>query len=133
MDRPDPGEALNANTVWVRSDINFKPSLSSPNNTSANIYDEVLTGVPGSYFINSQITLKQNQKAEWDIILDVNQNHKSVVALNEKINFIKNDIDISIEQNHLSLIKYLGSADGFQLTHHQKTTPYITPLMYYSI
>ena len=60
MDRPDPGEALNANTVWVRSDINFKPSLSLPNKTK--IYDEVLTGVPGSYFINSQVTLEQNQK-----------------------------------------------------------------------
>ena len=56
-----------------------------PNKTSAKIYDEVLTGVPGSYFINSQITLEQNQKAEWDIILDVNQNHKSIVNLNEKI------------------------------------------------
>ena len=75
MDRPDPGEALNANTVWVRSDINFKPSLSSPKKINTNIYDEVLTGVPGSYFINSQITLEQNQKAEWDIVLDVNQNH----------------------------------------------------------
>ena len=57
MDRPDPGEALSANTVWVRSNINFKPSLSSTNNTSANVYAEVLTGAPGSYFINSQISM----------------------------------------------------------------------------
>ena len=133
MDRPDPGEALNANTVWVRSDINFKPSLSLPNKTSANIYDEVLTGVPGSYFINSQITLEQNQEAEWDIILDVNQNHDSVVALNEKINFIKNEIDISIEQNHLALIKYLGSADGFQLTSSKNNTLHHTSNVLFNI
>jgi hypothetical protein len=95
MDRPDPGEALNANTVWVRSKIDFRPSLSFPNNTSANVYAEVLTGVPGSYFVNSQITLERNQNARWDIVLDVNQNHNSVVDLNEKINFIKNEIDIS--------------------------------------
>jgi len=133
MDRPDPGEALNANTVWVRSDINFKPSLSLPNKTSANIYDEVLTGVPGSYFINSQITLEQNQEAEWDIILDVNQNHDSVVALNEKINFIKNEIDISIEQNHLALIKYLGSSDGFQLTSSKNNTLHHTSNVLFNI
>ncbi len=133
MDRPDPGEALNANTVWVRSDINFKPSLSLPNKTSANINDEVLTGVPGSYFINSQITLEQNQEAEWDIILDVNQNHDSVVALNEKINFIKNEIDISIEQNHLALIKYLGSADGFQLTSSKNNTLHHTSNVLFNI
>ena len=133
MDRPDPGEALNANTVWVRSDINFKPSLSLPNKTSANIYDEVLTGVPGSYFINSQITLEQNQEAEWDIILDVNQNHDSVVTLNEKINFIKNEIDISIEQNHLALIKYLGSADGFQLTSSKNNTLHHTSNVLFNI
>ena len=133
MDRPDPGEALNANTVWVRSDINFKPSLSLPNNTSENLYDEVLTGVPGSYFISSQITLEQNQEAEWDIVLDVNQNHDSVVALNEKINFIKNEIDISIEQNHLALIKYLGSADGFQLTSSKNNTLHHTSNVLFNI
>jgi predicted RNase H-like nuclease (RuvC/YqgF family) len=46
----------------------------------------VLTGVPGSYFINSHITLKQDQKAEWDIVLNVNQNHMSENDLNNKIN-----------------------------------------------
>lgn len=133
MDRPDPGEALNANTVWVRSDINFKPSLLSPKKINTNIYDEVLTGVPGSYFINSQITLEQNQKAEWDIVLDVNQNHKSVVALNEQINFIKNEIDLSIEQNQLSLIKYLGSADGFQVTSSKNNTLHHTSNVLFNI
>tara|TARA_B100001564_G_scaffold150258_2_gene126346 strand:- start:7118 stop:10480 length:3363 start_codon:yes stop_codon:yes gene_type:complete len=133
MDRPDPGEALSANTVWVRSNINFKPSLSSPNNTNANVYAEVLTGAPGSYFINSQITLEQGQKAEWDIVLDVSQNHKSVVALNEKINFIKNEIDISIEQNQLSLIKYLGSADGFQVTSSKNNTLHHTSNVLFNI
>ena len=129
MARPDPGEALNANTVWVRSDINFKPSLLSPKKINTNIYNEVLTGVPGSYFINSQITLEQNQKAEWDIVLDVNQNHKSVVALNEQINFIKSEIDLSIEQNQLSLIKYLGSADGFQVTSSKNNTLHLQTLI----
>jgi len=133
MDRPDPGEALNANTVWVRSDINFKPSLSFPNKTSAKVYDEVLTGVPGSYFINSKVKLDQNQEAEWDIVLDVNQNHKSVVDLNKKINFIKNEIDISIEQNQLSLIKYLGSADGFQLTSSKKNNLHHTSNVLFNI
>ena len=47
MDRPDPGESLNANTVWVRSDIDFKPSLLFPDNKNKGVYDEVLTGVPG--------------------------------------------------------------------------------------
>ena len=133
MDRPDPGEALNANTIWVRSKVDFKPSLSFPNNKSENVYAEVLTGVPGSYFINSQIALEQDQKAEWDIVLDVNQNHKSVVVLNEKINLIKNEIDLSIERNQLSLKKYLGSADGFQVTSSKNDTLHHTSNVLFNI
>ena len=133
MDRPDPGESLNANTVWVRSDIDFKPSLLFPNNKNKDVYDEVLTGVPGSYFINSNITLGQDQKAEWDIVLDVNQNHMSVVDLNNKINFINDEIDISIDQNRLSLTKYLGSADGFQVTSSKNNTLHHTSNVLFNI
>ena len=133
MDRPDPGEALKANTVWVHSKIEFRPSLSFPDNINENTYNEVITGVPGSYFINSQITLKRNQKAEWDIVLDVNQNHKSVVALNKKLNFIKNEIDLSIEQNQLSLVKYLSSADAFQVTSSKNSTLHHTSNVLFNI
>ena len=116
MDRPDPGEALTANTAWVYSDINFQPSLFFPKKRNENKNEEVLTGVPGAYFINAQKKLKSNQKAEWDIVLDVNQNHKRIVNLNESVNTIKNEIDKSVKQNHLLLKKYIGSSDGFQLT-----------------
>ena len=116
MDRPDPGESLNANTAWVHSEIDFKPSLSFPNATESDMYKEVLTGVSGSYFISSNVTLASNQKAKWDIVLDVNQNHMSIVKLNNLINLIKDEINNSVELGSLYLKKYIGSADGFQMT-----------------
>ena len=115
-DRPDPGESLHANTAWVRSDVDFKPSLSFPDDKNKNIYDEVLTGVPGSYFINSITKLEPDKKINWDIILDTNQNHMSVERLNNTIYIINDEIDDSVEKNHDSLLKYVGSADGFQLS-----------------
>lgn len=114
MDRPDPGESLTANTAWFRSEINFKATLLFPENANNN--EDVITGVPGSYFINTRKKLKPDQKANWDIVLDVNQNHKNIVHLNESINTISNEIDKSIKENHISLMKYIGSSDGFQLT-----------------
>jgi len=114
MDRPDPGEALTANTAWFYSNINFQASLTFPEDLIEN--PDVITGIPGSYFINVRKKLKPSQKADWDIILDVNQNHKKIVQLNKSINTINNEIDESIKENRLSLIKYIGSSDGFQLT-----------------
>ena len=116
MDRPDPGESLFANTAWVRSNVDFKPSLSFPDYKNKNIYDEVLTGVPGSYFINSRIKLEPDKKINWDIVLDTNQNHMSVEKLNNTINIISDEVDNSVKENHNSLLKYIGSADGFQLS-----------------
>ena len=114
MDRPDPGESLTANTAWFRSEIDFKATLLFPENTINN--EDVITGIPGSYFINTRKKLEANEKAGWDIVLDVNQNHKSIVRLNESINTLGNEIDESIKENHASLMKYVGSSDGFQLT-----------------
>ena len=116
MDRTDPGESLHANTAWVRSDVNFKASLSFPNSKDENVYDEVLTGVPGSYFINSKIKLEPDKRITWDIILDTNQNHMNVVKLNNTIKLIDDEVDNSVKKNHESLLKYIGSADGFQLS-----------------
>ena len=116
MDRTDPGESLHANTAWVRSDVNFKASLSFPNSKDENVYDEVLTGVPGSYFINSKIKLEPDKRITWDIILDTNQNHMNVVKLNNTIKLINDEVDNSVKKNHESLLKYIGSADGFQLS-----------------
>ena len=114
MDRPEPGEALTANTAWFYSNTNFQPTLTFPNHLIKN--EEVITGVPGSYFINARKKLKPNQKVDWDIILDVNQNHKKIVHLNKSINTINNEINESIKENHLSLMRYVGSSDGFQLS-----------------
>ena len=114
MDRPDPGESLTANTAWFRSEVDFKATLLFPKNAINN--ENVITGIPGSYFINTRKKLEANEKAGWDIVLDVNQNHKSIVRLNESINTLGNEIDESIKENHASLMKYVGSSDGFQLT-----------------
>ena len=80
MDRPDPGEALTANTTWFNSNINFQATLLFPEDVIGS--EEVITGIPGSYFINARKKLKPNQKADWDIILDVNQNHKNIIFFN---------------------------------------------------
>ena len=39
-----------------------------------------------------------------------------MLKLNNTINIINDEVDNSIEKNHDSLLKYVGSADGFQVS-----------------
>jgi len=138
MDRPDPGEALTANVVWCKGDIDFTCSLSLPYNQNSSDKDTFeivhhLTGTQGSYFINSKKWLGAMETMSWDIILDVNLDHRAIVSLNNFISNIKNEVEESIEQTHLSLFKYVGSADGLQATTHQNNNMHHTANVLFNI
>ena len=138
MDRPDPGEALTANVVWCKSELDFACSLVLPYNNNAsdkNMFDLVhhLTGAPGSYFVNSKKSLGAKQTVSWDIILDVNLDHRAIVSLDKLIPTIKNEIDESVDQNNRSLYKYIGSADGFQSTSSQNNNMHHTANVLFNI
>ena len=138
MDRPDPGESLTANVVWCKTKLDFACSLALPYKNNAydkNMFDVVhhLTGACGSYFINSKKSLGTMQTLSWDIILDVNLDHRAIVGLNKLIPTIKNEVDESIDKNNRSLYKYIGSADGFQSTSSQNNNMHHTANVLFNI
>ena len=138
MDSPDPGEALTANVVWCKSELDFVCSLELPYNNNAsdkNMFDVVhhLTGTQGSYFVNSKKCLGAMQTASWDIILDVNLDHRAIVSLDKLIPTINNEVDESIDQNNRSLYKYIGSADGFQSSSSQNNNMHHTANVLFNI
>ena len=138
MDSPDPGEALTANVVWCKSELDFVCSLALPYNNNAsdkNMFDVVhhLTGAQGSYFVNSKKCLGAMQTASWDIILDVNLDHRAIVSLDKLIPTINNEVDESIDQNNRSLYKYIGSADGFQSSSSQNNNMHHTANVLFNI
>ena len=137
-DTPDPAEALTANIAWYNSEINFSCSLALPqhnHNSKQTEFNQIklLTGSPGSYFVNTTRGLSPSQKISWDIILDVNLDHKRLVRLNKLTPSIKNEIENSIKNNHNVLVKYIGSADGLQASSSQNNNMHHTANVLFNI
>lgn len=131
MDRPNPGESLTANTVWCRSKVEFSYSLSNHSSESS---AKLLTGEPGSYFVKSKIELNVNEIATWDIILDTNLDHEKISKLKSFAHSVKTeDIDNSVKVNNLELKKFIGSADGFQLSNSKSNDMHHTANVLFNI
>ena len=131
MDKPNPGESLTANTVWCRSNIQFSYSLS---NHSTKDNSNLLTGEPGSYFVKSKIKLNPNETASWDIILNTNVDHSQISDLKQSVQLVKaKEINDSIHENNLELKKFVGSADGFQLSNSKNNDMHHTANVLFNI
>lgn len=124
VDKAEPSEALKANVAWSIGLENPTYLLSSlqlekfRNNKSVEEEEDV-KGEKGAYFINSGITLESNAERSWSIVANVNQDHASVIALNQTIrsnsdlhSLIEEDIDRGTEK----LRQLVAGADGLQMT-----------------
>ena len=70
-----------------------------------------------TYFINSQISLNENETKEWYIVSDVNKSSSEVLELKKIISEEKNiiaKINQCIEKASDDLLKLVGASDGLQ-------------------
>eukprot|EP00668_Euglena_longa_P018970 GGOE01023644.1.p1 GENE.GGOE01023644.1~~GGOE01023644.1.p1 ORF type:complete len:1162 (-),score=368.27 GGOE01023644.1:389-3841(-) len=131
-DRAEPKESLKANTVFHRGLPDPVVVLSSRQ------LDHFRAGYPvqaelrnrgqrGAFFVQSEFTLKKKAEQRWVLVAEVDQNHRSIAALRQKLaNHTAEQIIEAIAEGErasaLSLKKIVAAADGLQLTKSICTT-----------
>jgi len=123
-DRAEPSEGLKANTVWSTGFENFKIVLSSQHldrfrRTSEVAGEDDVRAARGAYFMNSTFQLNSDEKKEWYIVADVEQDLVDIEEisriLNDKRNIIS-AINDDIKKGSEKLSRIIRNADGFQIT-----------------
>jgi hypothetical protein len=124
VDRAEPSEALKANIAWSIGLENTKHLLSSRQldpfrKGFAIIEEHDVKAEKGAYFINTDLSVRSNEKKEWMVVADVNQNSSQVIAISNALagdNHLAARIREDIESGTQQLIHLNAAADGLQLT-----------------
>ncbi len=124
VDKAEPSEALKANVVWSLGIDNPTYLLSSlqlekfrNNQPIEEEYD--IKGEKGAYFIHSNIMLEGEANKSWKFIANVNQDHASIIELNQSIRSNSDPhslIEADIERGTEKLRQLVAGADGLQMT-----------------
>jgi hypothetical protein len=130
IDRPEPAEELRANTVWCRGLPGFDVSLSSEAvpaflRGEPMSHQPLLTGRRGNYLVLSRLELEAGAEVKWHVVADVGRSQVQVAALQRRLQTrmdLDRDIEASLQQASVGLLKNVGSADGIQLTGSEMTT-----------
>lgn len=124
VDRPEPSEALGATTVWSVGFAKSKKLLSSLQ------LDTFRKGLPikqevdvrasrGAYFIQAECSLGKEEKKEWFIVAEMNQDSSRVIELSEFIRYgkdIAQQLLDDVAKSTDMLVKNVTVSDGLQLT-----------------
>lgn len=124
VDKAEPSEALKSNIVWSLGleNVNYLVSslqLSNFRNKLKVTPENDVKGEKGAYFLNTEITLKENSNKEWTIVANVNQDQSDVALIIKTIQTEKNIQSVlneDIEVGTKKLIALNASSDALQLT-----------------
>jgi hypothetical protein len=127
VDKAEPSEALKANISWSNGFDDFKILISSLqlDNFRKNIelsQENDVKAEKGAYFINSQISLPENETKEWYIVSDVNKSSSEILELKKILIEEKNiiaEINLCIEKSSDDLLKLVGASDGLQISNRR--------------
>ena len=124
VDKAEPSEALKANVVWSLGIENPNYLVSSLQLSKFRKKKKIcpendVKGEKGSYFLHTEISLKENSKKEWTIVANVNQDQSDVAQLIKTIQTEKNILSLlkeDVELGTKNLIALNASSDALQLT-----------------
>jgi hypothetical protein len=127
VDKAEPSEALKANISWSNGFDDCKILISSLqlDNFRKNIelsQENDVKAEKGAYFINSQISLLENETKEWYIVSDVNKSSSEILELKKTLIEEKNiiaEINLCIEKSSDDLLKLVGASDGLQISNRR--------------
>ncbi|MCF8380816.1 MAG: hypothetical protein K9H49_14685 [Bacteroidales bacterium] len=124
VDKAEPSEALKTNTVWSLG-MDPKAKILISNNQVENFRKGLsldteidVRAARGSYYINTALTLEKDEKKDWYLLAEINQDSVAVANLNL---FIKTEKNIEkqlvedISKGTANLVKKVANADGLQL------------------
>jgi hypothetical protein len=124
VDKTEPSEALKATVVWSSGVENPRYLLSSLQLDQFR-FDQTLSpetdvkGEKGAYFVIQDLLLQANQKKEWAIVANVNQNHAQIIEIQHLIRTttdVLSCIQEDVDRGTKALIQLVASADGLRFS-----------------
>ena len=124
-DLAEPSESLKASTVWqvgLDRPVHLLSSIQLDDfRKGEEINNETdIRGFRGAYLLNGSITIAGNEKSDWSLVLDVNQDSADIAA---RINMLKrpaieiaSEIETDIALGSQALNAIIASADGLQVS-----------------
>lgn len=127
-DKAEPAESLRATTVFSIG-AEQGPTLLSSEQLNHFRQGRTLTaeahtrGVRGAYFISQSWTLEKGDTQQWWIVADIDQTHSDIAALEQKLHAqdLAEQVEQSVQDNHLQLKQRISGADAWQLTSQEST------------
>lgn len=124
VDKAEPSEALSANLAWSTGLGRAKRLLSSRQfeafRRGLSLQEETdVRGQRGAYMLNATLQLEPGADREWLIVAEVDQDVSKVRALNRLIletQELGPLVFADAAQGTENLVRFVGSADGVQLT-----------------
>ena len=122
-DRAEPSEGLRSTTAWHYGLADSAVLLSTKQldafRAGCGLFQETdIRAQRGAYFVVSEMMLAADDKVEWRIVADVNQDQTDVVNLNRRItdsSDIGGEISQDIADNSDRLLAIISAADGRQV------------------
>jgi len=127
IDKAEPSESLKATSVWS---VGLTcPTILLSEQQVQNFYmdksvirEDDVKGRRGSYYVSTDLELKESQSKEWSIISEVNQSASDIELLKLAMQGdILSDLNQDILRGDYKLNALVHEADGFQLTSNEKT------------
>ncbi|MCJ7624603.1 MAG: hypothetical protein MUO76_13970, partial [Anaerolineaceae bacterium] len=124
-DLAEPSESLKASTVsqvGLECPVHLLSSMQVDDfRKGAEITNETdIRGLRGAYLLNTSITIAGNEKTDWSIVLDVDQDSADIAA---RVNMLKRpaieiaaEIETDIALGSQALNAIIASADGLQVS-----------------
>jgi hypothetical protein len=128
VDRAEPSESLRATTAWLCGlDHDAKILISSQQAENFKKGQPVETETDirasrGAYLISTKIQLTENDRKEWMIVAEVNQESGDVANLSLAIkatNNLKQLIEADIDRGTANLKRIVSKADGMQMSNEE--------------
>ncbi len=122
VDRPEPAEALRANTVWP---LGLKRQLILLSSLQLDRFRQGLPlrhetdvrGERGAYFVQTRMTLRPRQSVEWFVVADVGRGLSEVAGLNRLLRTparLRRLVLEDVENGTRELERIVAAADGLQ-------------------
>jgi len=128
-DRPEPAEALRSTVTWSNglegATVSLDPASASLIGTRDPLDAPVMTGMPGAYFLCSEVDLEPGETRAWSIVSDVECDQPAVIALRRQLRPLSDraaELGASVRGTSQSLLETMARADGLERTEDEVAT-----------
>ncbi|MGB9359868.1 MAG: hypothetical protein WCC01_15070, partial [Acidimicrobiia bacterium] len=122
-DRPEPAEALRSTVTWSDglegATVSLDPASARLIGTREPLNAPVVTGVPGAYFLCSEIDLEPGETRAWSIVSDVECDQPAVISLRRQLRAFPDraaELNASVKGTSQALHETMARADALERT-----------------